>query len=74
MKREVQNGLSLAVSATKKKSLKTKNGFMSHMRKYTAYSLYLFTGFGKIRVINNETNRILAIAGISPDCDFSNQL
>ncbi|OQB58385.1 MAG: hypothetical protein BWX96_03005 [Bacteroidetes bacterium ADurb.Bin145] len=47
---------------------------MSHMRKYTAYSLYLFTGFGKIRVINNETNRILAIAGISPDCDFSNQL
>ena len=74
MKRKVQNGLCPAVSATKKKSLNAKNGFMSHKRKYPAYSLDLFTGFGQIRVINNETDRILAPAGIDPDRDFPDQL
>jgi hypothetical protein len=74
MKREVQDGLRLAVSATKKKSLKADNGAMSHVRKYAAYSLNLFACFGQIRVINNEANRILATAGIGPDRDFSNQL
>ena len=36
MKRKVQNGLRLSVSATKEKSLKAKNGTMCHMRKYPA--------------------------------------
>src|SRR5690606_7426991 len=74
MKREVQNGLRLAVSATKKKSLKADNGAMSHVRKYPSYSLDLFAGFGQVRVINNEANRILATAGIGPDRDFPDQL
>jgi hypothetical protein len=74
MKREVQNGLRLAVSATKEKSLKAENGPMCNVRKYPAYSLDLFAGFGQIRVINNEANRIFALAGIGPDCDFPDQL
>jgi hypothetical protein len=74
MKRKVQNGLRLAISATKKKSLKAEDGVMSHVRKYPAYSLDLFAGFGQVRIINNEANRILASAGISPDRDFPDQL
>jgi len=74
MKREVHNGLRLAVSATKKKSLKADNGAMSHVRKYPSYALDLFAGFGQVRVINNEANRILTTAGIGPDRDFPDQL
>jgi hypothetical protein len=74
MKREVQDGLRLAVCAAKKESLKAENGAMSHVRKYAAYSLELFTGFGQVRVINNEANRILASAGIGSDRDFPDQL
>jgi len=74
MKREVQYGLRLAISATKKKALKANNGTMIDVRKYPTYSLDLFAGFGQVRVINNETNRILAPAGIGPDCDFPDQL
>ncbi|MFZ2340441.1 MAG: hypothetical protein WAW07_12055 [Bacteroidales bacterium] len=75
MKREVRNGLRFAVSATKKKSLKADNGAMSHVRKYPSYPLDLFAGFGQVRVINNEANRmILATAGIGPDRDFPDQL
>jgi hypothetical protein len=74
MKGEVQDGLRLAVSATKKKSLKAENGAMSYVRKYAAYSLDLFAGFGQVRVINNEANRILAPTGIGPDRDFPDQL
>jgi hypothetical protein len=74
MKRKVQDGLCFAVSATKKKGLKAENGTMSYMRKYSAYSLNLFAGFGQIRVINNDANRILSPAGIGPDRDFSDQL
>jgi len=74
MKREVQNGLSLAVSATKEKSLKAENGAMSYVRKYPAYSFDLFAGLRQVRVINNEANRILATARVGSDCDFPDQL
>jgi hypothetical protein len=74
VKREVQDGLRLAVSAAKKKSLKAENGAMSHVRKYPAYSLDLPACFRQVRVINNEAYRILAPARVGSDRDFPDQL
>ena len=64
IKREVQNGLSLAVSATKKKSLKTKNGFR-------ITKAFLTMNIGNTNNSSNTCNRVnLQLALLSSDKDL----